>query len=1437
MALAELAVKRPIATVVLICLVVLLGAVSVTMIPVDLLPKLEIPMVVVLTSYSGAGAPEVETMVTRPIEQAVSSVANVTRVRSVSAEGSSLVVAEFSWGTNMESALRDTRDKVELVVPFLPSEADKPLIIKADPSLMPVMRVGFAGTQDLLELTRLAKDVVQPALERIDGVAMVSVEGGVKEEVEVLVDPKRLAGYGISLSQVSQALRFENLNIAGGTVEQASKKAYVRSVAEFQSVEDIGSILLPTRAASQTGGAVFLRDIAQVKRWYKQPDQIVRIDGQPSVVLSVQKQTGANTVQVTKQIRRALDQLSGQLPAGVKLVVLEDQARFIESAVRETFNTAWQGGLLAALVLLLFLQSFTSTLIIALSMPVSIIATFLFMYVSGTTMNLISIGGLALGVGMLVDNSIVVLESVFRHQVMGKPLDRAALDGAKEVGSAILGSTLTTIVVFLPILFIKGFAAELFRELGLTVSFALAMSLAGALTVIPLGAARLDLRPSEKPLAQKVRGWLSVLEDRYRYLLQAAIAKRALTVFCAIAVMAAGLLVLRLVGFEFLPPIDQRLVSVDITLPEGSSLERTGSVVRYFEHALLGRSDIDMVLAIEGGTGSSTRLGSRISSNSGSLTVRLKEGASTPTAALVEQLRERASRIPGAKVNVNMKGGIAGSEYVFGKPISLQFKGADTAVLAELARDAASRISRIPGTREVTTSVGEGTPELRVRVDRRRAAAFGLSSVQVGAAVKAALEGEVATRYRVEGKELDVRVRFPEEYCRNPADLEYLPLAAPASDAPVPLRALATLEHGVGPLTIERENQVRTVNVTADISGRTLGEVSRDVDQAISSMKLPQGYSVEVGGATSRMIESFQELSKAMALAVVLVYMVMAAQFESFSVPLVIMLTVPFAISGVFIALALTGITLCIPSMIGIITLAGVVVNNGIVLLDYTLQLQREGMPRENALVTAAATRLRPVLMTTTTTVLGLIPMALPLGRGFEIRVPIAVTLIGGLTLSTILTLVVVPVFYLIFDDFTRRLSVLRRRPALKAQATALAVIFATSLAATAPRAARASTSLSFSSMDAAVSYALAHNPQIIAAQKKLDAAKSAKQEAEYLAYLIQTAFSNSGSTTQPSYQPSYEQAKVLFLYPFQASVNADLAQAWVDALKASVTFGVKQAYLGCLQAQAALDLARLGEELAQRQFLATSTMVSVGMATQKELYSAQLQLAQAQEAVARAESALRSAKRSLGALLGAAPDSDISVEEETISFERVSVSLDELSRVADTAVAQRYEVVAATKQLQIKEKDYSLAQQYPSRGDPSLATYLPSDQITNLNLPYAALVTSAARDAAQFELEAAKLKVRHEVYSAYEELLAAQAKYDSSLQAVLDADESLRAARVKLAHGAASPLDLKVAEYNAAKAQFEKKRALYSWYVSKLKYEYVQGKGFSIGSSEATSR
>lgn len=1019
MSLPQLAVRRPVATTVVVCLLVLLGTVSLFLTPVDLLPKLEIPMVVVSTEYGGAGPREVETMVTEPIEEAVGAVANVTRVSSASSDGRSLVVAEFSWGTNMDVAVQDVRDKVELVTPFLPSGTGKPLIIRADPSLMPVVRVGFSGSADLAALTRIAEDVVKPALERLDGVAAVEVEGGIEEEVQVLVDPARLQGYGVSLSQVVQALRLDNLNLPGGSVEVSGKKASVRSVAEFTRLEDVGDVLLPTQA----GSAVFVRDVAEVREGQRDPEEIVRLDGRPSVTLAVQKQSGANTVQVSRAVRAALARTSAQMPAGVRLVILEDQARFIEQSIRNTVDNAWQGGLLAALVLLAFLQSFPSTLVIAVSMPVSIIATFFFMYSAGVGLNMMSLGGLALGVGMLVDNSIVVLESIFRHQAAGKAPNLAAVDGAREVGTAISASTFTTIVVFLPILFIKGFAAELFRELGLTVSFALLVSLAVALTVIPMAASRTDLRASSAPLAAGVRSRLEALNTFYRGLLSWALGNRKKVVATAIGCMVLAAALFPAIGFEFIPEVDQRQVSVEIEAPEGTPLARTDRVVAEAEKILLETPERESILATTGGGGT---FGLSPAGNRASLTLRLKDRG-RPTREVVEDLRRRLSQIPGATIRVSLAGGIAGSEHIFGAPVSVELRGDDLDTLTKLADDLARKVEQVPGTREVEKSTGEGAPELRVTVDRPRAAAFGLSPALVGATVKAAVEGEVATRYKVAGRELDVRVRLQQPYRRTLEDLEYLPVAS-YGGAPVPLSAVASVEQSTGPVTIERENQTRTVRVDAQIAGRTLGAVTADVRRAVSSLALPPGYSVTIGGEAEQMREAFGTLGWALLLSVVLVYMVMAVQFESLALPLVIMGAVPFSFVGVVLGLFLAGKSISTPALIGVITLGGIVVNNAIVLLDYTEQLRRSGMPRDEAVVQAGATRLRPVLMTTTTTVLGLLPMALGLGRGAEIRSPIAIVLIGGLTMSTLLTLVVVPVFYTLVDDLRR--SRARRRTA-----------------------------------------------------------------------------------------------------------------------------------------------------------------------------------------------------------------------------------------------------------------------------------------------------------------------------------------------------------------------------------------------------------------------
>ncbi|MDQ7795109.1 MAG: efflux RND transporter permease subunit, partial [bacterium] len=651
---------------------------------------------------------------------------------------------------------------------------------------------------------------------------------------------------------------------------------------------------------------------------------------------------------------------------------------------------------------------------------------FALMHFAGLSLNLISLGGLALGVGMLVDNAIVVLENIHRHYGQGKDPVAGAVAGASEVGTAVTASTLTTVAVFLPILFIQGLAAILFRQIAITVSFALVASLAVALTFIPMASAQLaGRRRTPGAVGRAVQGRLDRLQEAYVRALRWALGRRAPVLLAALAFILAGLAVFRLLGSEFLPAVDRGEVTVAITLPRGSTLEVTDQVVRQVEDRVAAIPDLEAMFATTGGSGALAGLGRGGSRDRGAVDFRLSPGGPA-TADVVADLRQEVAAIPGAHIEVSLLSTMAGEDFLFGSPITVRVLGSDLETLATLAQEVAGRVARVPGTTNVATSVGEGVPELRVAVDRARASFYGLSTAAISTTVRAAIEGEVATRYRVDGSEVDVRVMLDEDSRRTPADLRRLTVLSPLG-VPVRLEEVASIGETPGPPVIQREDQSRLVTISADVSGRDVGRVGEDVRRALAGLRLPPGYALEFGGETREMAEAFGTLRWALVLAVILVFMVLASLFESFLQPLVIMVTVPLAFVGAALALALRGHNLNVPALIGVIALAGIVVNNAIVFLDYLYQLRAAGLDRTEALVQAGRTRLRPILMTTTTTVLALAPLAVGWGAGVELQAPLATAMIGGLLLSTVLTLFLVPVFYTGLEDLVGLAR--RRRP------------------------------------------------------------------------------------------------------------------------------------------------------------------------------------------------------------------------------------------------------------------------------------------------------------------------------------------------------------------------------------------------------------------------
>lgn len=1029
-------IKRPVMTWMVVAIVLVLGAVSISRLGLDLLPNINLPIAAVTASYPGAGPQEIETMVTKPLESILGTVSNVKSVRSISTEGNSIIILEFNQGTNMDFAALDMREKVDLIKGMLPSGVTSPMVLKLDPTMLPVMQISVASKDgNLARAQAVVEDTIQNRIERIPGVASVSITGGHQREIAITVQPERLATYGLSISTIANVLKAENLNMPGGTVVRNDKQLVVRSLGEFKSIDDIKNLSIPTPA----GAAVKLSDIADVADTYKEVTQYNKINGKESIGISVQKESTANTVQVADKVNAELAKLRKEMP-DMEIIPVLDQSEFIKMSINNVVNNAIMGSVLAIIVLLIFLRNLRSTLVIALSIPISVISTFILVYFSGMTLNLISMGGLALGVGMMVDNSIVVLENIYRHRQEGQGRLKAASDGTAEVAMAITASTLTTVAVFLPIVFMRSIVGEIFKELALTVTFSLMASLLVAVTLVPMLASRLvtiedEGVPKRKTVLTSIDQFLakalSRLDDFYRSVLTWVLKHKLTTVAVVTAIFAGTMVLLPVVGSEFLPPMDQGQFSVNIELPKGTVYTKTAEITNKVENIIETIPEVDTIYTTVGSNALASMVGELANSatNTGSINVTLvpKEQRSRTTDEIVTWVNEQVKNIPGAKieaVSFNAMGSSSGSSgsvsSFMGAPISVDIKGDDMDELSRLANDIKGIVETVPGITAVNTSVNEGVPELRLVIDRYRASQYGLNAATIASAVQAAIKGQTATRYKVEGREIDVTLYGDKSYKNDPNKLSQL-LIPTMTGAQVPLGELASIEEAKGPVAINRQGQRRTVSVTANISGRALGDVMADVRAKMDAYKLPAGYSVGYSGQSQMLSDAFGDLRLVLVLAVALVYMIMAAQFESFIHPFIIMFSIPLAFGGAILGLFIAGKALSVPAYIGVIILAGIVVNNAIVLIDYTNQLRDRGYGCDEALIKAGPTRLRPILMTALTTILGLIPLALGIGEGAEMEAPMAIVVIFGLGLSTLITLIIVPVIYSLFDKLSRR--------------------------------------------------------------------------------------------------------------------------------------------------------------------------------------------------------------------------------------------------------------------------------------------------------------------------------------------------------------------------------------------------------------------------------
>jgi HAE1 family hydrophobic/amphiphilic exporter-1 len=1004
MKIVGFSIRRPVTVTMLFVAIAVFGGISYGRLALNLLPEISYPTLTIRTNYEGTAPAEVENLITETVENAVSVANNVIRVSSISKPEVSDVILEFSWRTNMDFAALDVREKLDVLQ--LPLDADKPILLRYDPSTDPIMRVSVSGSSDLSGIRYLSEEFVKSDLESIDGVAAVRISGGFEEEIHVELDEQKLASLGVSIQEVTTRLGQENINLTAGTLQEGESKYLVRTLNEFQDVEEINDVIV----AQKNGVPIRLSDLGSAYSGYKERKVITRINGEESVEIAVFKAADANTVTAAAQVRTRLEELEQEYSGKrvpLNFQVVFDQSRFIEHSIDEVLNTAMIGGILAIIVLFLFLRSVKSTLIIALSIPLSIVATFFLMYGANISLNIMSLSGLALGIGMLVDNSIVVLEAIHRYQTQGHSPREAADLGASEVGHAVVASTLTTVCVFAPIVFVEGIAGQLFADQALTVTFSLVASLLVAIMLIPmlasLGQDGVENARIETP--KKVREFFLVRP--YSRFLAYALRQRLVFLAVALVLFAAALSLLAGLGSELIPEISQGEFFVDLQLPPGTPVEQTSLRIEEVEAVIRQEPDVERYYTIVGSGNQTGASAVEEREHIGQILVALGPGMlHEKETAVLEGLREGLRDIPAVDYKFSRP-----ALFSFKQPIEVIVQGYNLQALKTYADRIRERLAQIPGLRDLKASTDGGNPEVQIHFDRQKLANYGLNINQAAGLLRNKIQGDIATELNEPDRKIDIRVRVLEEDRRSLFDLENLLLDVP-NRSPVHLSTVADIVLEEGPTEIRRIGPQRVALISANLVDRDLQSAVDEIDQALQEFELPPDMFAYVGGQSEERAVAFESMQFAILLAVFLVYLVMASQFESLVQPFIIMFAIPFALIGVALALYLTGLVLSVVVLIGGVILAGIVVNNSIVLIDFTNQLRGQGKDKFQAIQEACAVRLRPILMTTSTTVLGLIPMAVSLGEGSELRVPMAVTVIGGLMTSTLLTLALVPVLY-----------------------------------------------------------------------------------------------------------------------------------------------------------------------------------------------------------------------------------------------------------------------------------------------------------------------------------------------------------------------------------------------------------------------------------------
>ncbi len=1058
MNLAKFSVERPVTVMMVVAGLLIFGVVSLGMLPQELLPQIVYPQLTVVTPYENAAPEEIETLITKPIEEAIGTVAGVKRINSISKEGLSLVIAEFGWNQNINFAALGMREKIDLIKERLPREAEEPIVLPYNPFDEPILILSVTSSREdrpAVALRELVRRMIKDELEKVEGVASAAISGGLEREILVEVNQDKLESRRIPILDISKSISSANLNYPAGTIKESFYEYLIRTLGEFEHVREIGDVALNANtqeqedesqygkqaqgkyergAISKERKLIYLKDVATIVDDVRERTSFSRFNGKENISISVQKQALGNTVKTIDRVKKKIRDLKSDLPKDLDISVVYDQSTFIKESITGVWDAAWQGGVIVFFVLLYFLRNFWSSFIVTLTIPISVMATFALMFFSGVSINMMSLGGLAFGVGSLVDAAIVVIENIFRHMQAGEEKKSAAVVGADEVAVAVAGSVLTTVVVFLPLIFVIGMIGQITKDLALTITFSLLASWVASVTIIPLLSSRgvtlgkdvaAEIQEEEGAAKLDRSGIMAKIRMFFEILLEKFVKHKKRYLFFTFVLFLFSLSLFIFMDKELMPKVDKGQFTVKIDMPAGTTLATTNSISEKVEKYLLTIPEVSSVNAVVGSTRESTakNIIERLNYNQAEIVVSLKKKRILKSSEVVQIIKDHLSTLPlrGARIDYLLQENVLSAGLAAQAPVTIELKGNDLKVLEKLTREIQVGLADIDGIYGVKNNLSEPSPETKVFIDKDKAALYGLSVTDIAQTSLISLKGYVASKLKEKGEEFDIRVRLRAKDRDDFAKLSRIDIQSP-SGARVQLGSVARFGKGKGPSEIRRLNQERVVLVYANVYGRAVKDINADVNAMISRLDIPKNYIVKLAGESEEMKASFDSMRNAIIAAFLLVYMIMAALFESLWQPIIIMFTIPLGLIGVAWALFVTHTAVSAYVLMGVGILGGIVVDNAIVLIDCINLFRAKGMPLEKAVITASSVRFRPIMMTALSTALGLLPMAFLGGEGAELRSPMAITVMGGLLVGTVLTLVVIPTIYLIVAERLERM-------------------------------------------------------------------------------------------------------------------------------------------------------------------------------------------------------------------------------------------------------------------------------------------------------------------------------------------------------------------------------------------------------------------------------